>query len=68
MTERKLLPEKYRLAQNLKEGMEVPDNRDGKWYGITNVLRIYSPINCVCVTFDDGGDATYHPKDQVMSR
>ena len=68
MSDRKVLPETYRRASNLKEGMEVFDNRDGKWYVITTLLRIFSPINVVSVDFSDGGKANYKPKDQVMSR
>lgn len=67
MTERKVLPEKYRLAQNLKEGMEVRD-AEGVWWEITSILRIYSPLNIVDCTFSDGMHAPYNPKDQVMSR
>jgi hypothetical protein len=68
MTERKVLPEKCRLACNLKEGMEVIDYRDDKWYAITDILRIYSPINVVSVSFADGSTANYSARDQVMSR
>lgn len=67
MTERKALPEKYRLAQNLKEGMEVRDT-EGIWWEITSILRIYSPLNIVRVEYSDGMHTPYDPKDQVMSR
>ena len=67
MTERKVLEEKYRLAQNLKEGMEVRD-RDGEWAAITSILRIYKPLNIVRVSYDDGLMNAFAPKDQVMSR
>jgi len=67
MTERKVLPEKYRLAQNLKEGMEVRD-RYGEWAAITSILRIYKPLNIVRVSYDDGLMNVFQPKDEVMSR
>jgi hypothetical protein len=66
MTERKVLREKYRQASNLKEGMEV--GHQGEWYQIASLLRIYSPVNMVWVTFSDGVEANYKPKEQVMSR
>lgn len=67
MTERKVLPEKYRLAQNLKEGMEVRD-ADGEWAAITSILRIYKPLNIVRVSYEDGLMNAFAPKDEVMSR
>lgn len=67
MTERKVLPEKYRLAQNLKEGMEVRDAH-GEWAAITSVLRIYKPLNIVRVSYEDGLMNAFAPKDEVMSR
>jgi hypothetical protein len=68
MTERKVLPERYRRAFNLKEGMEVGDLDSGDWWEIASVLRVYSPVNAVWVKFTDGVEANYHPRDEVMSR
>lgn len=67
MSERKVLPETYRRASNLKEGMEVRDT-EGVWWEITSVLRIYSPLNIVRVEYADGMHTPYGPQDQVMSR
>jgi len=67
MTERKVLQEKYRLASNLKKGMEV-QTKDGDWVRISMLLRIYSPMNFVTVDFESGGEANFAPKDRVMSR
>lgn len=67
MAERKVLPEKYRQAANLKEGMEVRD-MDGNWSAITGILRVYKPLNIVRITYEDGLMNAFAPKDGVMSR
>jgi len=68
MSDRKPLPEKRRDASRLKEGMEVRDLDDGQWYPITNILRMYKPMNIVRLSFADGTHSVHAPKDRVMSR
>jgi hypothetical protein len=60
-------PEKYRMAFNLKEGMEVRD-KEGNWLTLTSVLNVTSPAKFVHVTFAGGGSDAFRTQDQVMSR
>lgn len=60
--------ELYRLARNLKEGMEVRD-LDGVWWEITDILDVEAAgLRVIRTTFSDGTHAPYGPKDRVMSR
>lgn len=60
--------EKYRLARNLKEGMEVRDT-EGVWWEITDILDVEAAgLRVIRAAFVDGTFAPYGPKDQVMSR
>lgn len=68
------LPERYRRARNLKEGMQVHvavrDADDTyEWRTITDVLHILAPIKVTRITLDNGDEFPLRPNiDEVMSR
>jgi hypothetical protein len=62
------LLEKYRMARNVTEGMDIWDPENKEWCRVTNTLHIVSPIPVMRFEFVDDSVAAVHPKARVMSR
>lgn len=59
--------EKYRMARNLKEGMEV-QLAGGEWVGVKSTLVITSPMRVTSIDLVNG-DSKGVPSDaRIMSR
>lgn len=64
----KTLPEKTRLARNVREGDEIQDVNTGMWWRVVGKLHVTSPAQFVSFTFEDGSRSTVHPATLVLSR
>jgi hypothetical protein len=72
------LPEKYRLARNVREGYEIrtncPIHQTEHWLPVTDVLEVLAPIAFVSFTVGDtgldclGDTFTVRPNRAVYSR
>ena len=60
--------ERYRMATQLREGMEVREADGATWTAITHHLYITAPVRVVSLTLADGAKFGLSPRDQVMSR
>jgi len=70
---RRRLPERYRRARNLKEGMQVHvavrETGDEEWRTITRVLHLLAPLKVTRIALDNGDEFPLRPDlDEVMSR
>jgi hypothetical protein len=61
------LRERYRLARNVNEGMEVRTEA-GDWLEVTSALHIYAPLSVSRFDLADGTAVAVHPTTKVMSR
>lgn len=62
------MPEKYRLARNIREGMEIRDVDTGEWLRVTSALHITAPLQVSSFKLADGSETSAHPRQKVMSR
>ena len=57
----------YRPAHRIRKGWQVFD-LSGEWLTVSNVLRVYSPLNFVRLDFSDGTNAALDPQSEVNCR
>ncbi len=63
----------YRPAHRVREGWQIRFITDGEtdsteWLAVTNILRVYSPINFVRFTFGDGTSGSVAHDTDVFCR
>jgi hypothetical protein len=63
----------YRAAHRVREGWQIRFITNGEtdsteWLTVTGILRVYSPVNFVRFTFDDGTTASVAHDTDVFSR